>query len=101
MFRSFIIGASMLCAVGVAAPAMAQSSVPRFTRTAPAAPAAGAGLSAVAPGPRPLFTIGGFNGVIDAPVEAPNSGIAYRTYQGQPMTGRDAILGSAPGAHGP
>ncbi len=42
--------------------------------------------------PRVLFTLGGFNGVIDAPVEGPDSGVAYQTYAGQPMTGREALL---------
>jgi hypothetical protein len=42
--------------------------------------------------PRTLFTIGGFNAVIDQRVHGPDSGIAYQTFEGQPMKGPDAIL---------
>ncbi|HEY2133941.1 MAG TPA: hypothetical protein VGH36_13385 [Acetobacteraceae bacterium] len=42
--------------------------------------------------PHTLFSIGGVNVVVNAPVDAPDSGIAYRNLEGQPMQSRDAVL---------
>jgi hypothetical protein len=45
--------------------------------------------------PHTLFSIGGLDVVVNAPVDAPDSGMAYRTFEGQPMQSRDSTL-----AHG-
>jgi hypothetical protein len=50
--------------------------------------------------PHVFFTFGDINGVVNSPVSAPNSGIAYQTFEGQPMQSRDAILAGQAGLNG-
>ncbi len=58
-------------------------SAPRLSTTRPEAP-------------HVLFMIGPLGFAIDAPVQGPgNSNIGFRTYQGQAMTGKEAILENA------
>jgi hypothetical protein len=69
-------------------------------QTAPAPVSANAALSQSWSGPpagaddapHTLFSIGGLNVVVNAPVDAPDSGMAYRTFEGQPMQSRDSTL---------
>ncbi|HEY2134208.1 MAG TPA: hypothetical protein VGH36_14745 [Acetobacteraceae bacterium] len=50
--------------------------------------------------PHVFFTFGDINGVVNAPVAAPDSGIAYQTFEGQPMQSRDAVLAGHAGLTG-
>lgn len=70
---------------------------------AAAQPAPRGGLTELAPAPVPsnlpppagphvLFSIGGFGLVVNAPVQGANSNTPFRTFEGQPMTGREALL---------
>jgi hypothetical protein len=84
-----IIVATILAGIAMfgAAPSWAQTPTSQeLTRT---------GRPSAQQPPHTLFTIGGFNAVIDAPVVAPDSGLAYQNYQGQPMRHGDAILAGA------
>ena len=49
---------------------------------------------------RPLFTLGGIEGVVSAPTLTPDSGRAYQTFEGQPATGKDDIAAQARGRSG-
>jgi hypothetical protein len=95
-FGGFAAGPAM--AQGVPSQAIGARGIGAATPPVLSQRATAPGLSAVMRGPHPLFTIGGFNGVVDAPVAAPDSSVAYRTFEGQPMTGADAILAGAQGA---
>jgi hypothetical protein len=84
-----IIVATILAAVAIfgAAPSWAQTPTSQeLTRT---------GRPGAQQPPHTLFTIGGFNAVVDAPVATPDSGRAYENYQGQPMRSGAAILAGA------
>jgi hypothetical protein len=83
-----IIVATILAGIAIlgAAPSWAQAlNNPPLSRT---------GRAAQQP-PHTLFTIGGFNAVIDAPVRAADSNLGYQNYQGQPMRSGAAILAQA------
>lgn len=98
--RSFVASILGLSAVLAASVAQAQGPASQGLTETQAPPAATSG-SVVLSGPLPLLTIGNTQLIVNAPVIAPDSNVANRTFEGQPMTGREAILAPPPYIDGP
>lgn len=101
-----IVAAGAAALMTVAAHAQPSTQVPAptpsqgklTTTTTMAAPPVGMGLSAVQ-GQHPLFTLGNLQGFVAAPVATPgDSNGAYGNFEGQPASGRDALLTQPPGS---
>jgi hypothetical protein len=84
--------------------AQAQTMTPTQGAASPGSPSQSftgrTGTTATQEPPHVFFTFGDINGVVNAPVAAPDSGIAYQTFEGQPMQSRDAILAGQAGLNG-